>query len=143
MSPTVAVDQVWSRATPKSASTAAIYMTLTNKGPADDRLIAAATPVAGSAGLHEMTVDANNVMKMRQIDGIEVKTGGSTTLKPGGLHVMLEGLKAPLQAGQSFPVTLTFEKAGTIQVTAIVQGAGAATPPSMGGHDMSGMSKSP
>jgi len=149
-SSTVSIEQVWSRATPKSASTAAIYMTLVNKGPADDRLIAASTPVASIAGLHEMTVDANNVMKMRPIEGgIPVGTGGSATLKPGGLHIMLEGLKAPLEAGQSFPVTLTFEKAGTVQVTATVQGPGAAAPPAMGGmthdmtHDMNSMGAAP
>ena len=68
----------------------------------------------------------NGVMQMRQLaDGLPVPAGGSVVLKPGGYHVMLIGLKKPLAAGESIPLTLTFEKAGNISVTVPVRAMGA------------------
>jgi len=118
---TIQIDHPWARAS--SGSTGAVYMTIKNTGAVDDRLIAAAADVAGQVQLHIESND-NGVMKMRQISAIDVKAKAAATLKPGGMHVMLIGLKQPLKVGTSFPLTLTFEKAGKIDVTVAVGKAG-------------------
>ena len=133
--PTVKVEHAWARATPGGAKTAALYMTLLNKGGDDDRLVSVATPVAGQAEVHSTTTE-NGVMRMRPVEALDVKAGTSTILKPGGYHVMLMDLKAPLVAGQSFAVTLTFENAGKIDVTVTVEKAGATAPGAMPGMKM-------
>ena len=134
-SPTVKVEHAWARATAGSARAAALYMTLANKGGADDRLVSVSTPVAGKAEVHSTTTE-NGVTRMRPVETLDVKAGTSTILKPGGYHVMLTDLKAPLVVGQSFAVTLTFENAGKIDVTATVEKAGATAPGAMPGMKM-------
>lgn len=133
--PTVEVEHAWARATPGGAKAAALYMTLVNKGTADDRLVSVSTPVAGNAGVHTTTTE-NGVTRMRPVAALGVKPGTPMVLKPGGYHVMLTDLKGPLVAGQSFPVSLTFEKAGKVDVTAVVEKAGAAAPGAMPGMKM-------
>ena len=124
----------WARATPGGAQTAATYVTILS--PAGDRLTGASTPVAQKAGLHSMTMDGN-VMKMRDIDAIDLPAGQAVTLKPGGYHIMLTGLARPLTAGETFPLTLTFDKAGTREVTVTVQKVGSMGPgAAMPGMDM-------
>ena len=121
----ITVEQPWSRATPKGAKTGAVYMTLENKSGTADRLTGASSDVADKLQLHEMKVE-NGVMKMREVpDGLSIPAGGSVELKPGSYHVMMIGLKKPLTAGEDFPLTLTFEKAGNISVTVPVQAMGA------------------
>jgi len=122
--PAIQAVDVWARATPLGAKTGAAYMTLINKGPADDRLIGVATPIAGEAQIHSMSLD-NGVMMMRPVPVLDLKAGGTQTLKPGGYHVMLMDLKAPLVEGQSFPLTLVFAKAGKVGATAKIVGIGA------------------
>jgi periplasmic copper chaperone A len=133
--PSIQADHVWARATPGGAKTAAIYMTLSNKGTADDRLVSVSTPVAGTAEVHSTTTE-NGMMRMRPAGPLDVKPGTPVVLKPGGYHVMLMDLKGPLVAGQSFAVTLTFEKAGAVEVTATVEKAGAMGPGAMPGMKM-------
>lgn len=116
----VAIDHPWARASIGQAKAGAVYMTLANKGAQSDRLIAAATGVAKKAGLH-IHLMQNGVMKMRPVKAIEVTPGAPAVLKPGGLHIMLTGLKAPLAEGTRFPLTLTFEKAGSIEIQVKVQ----------------------
>lgn len=128
---TVEIDHPWSRATAPSAANGAAYFVLNNTGKEDDRLLSASTPVAEKAELHTHLMD-NGVMKMRPVNAIEVTPGSPTALAPGGLHVMLLGLKQPLAKGKSFPLTLVFEKAGSVVVQVDVQGAGE-TAPSHGG----------
>lgn len=118
------VEHAWARATSGSAKTGAVYMTITS--PTPDALVAAASPVAGRAGLHEDKTE-NGVMRMRPTPSIPVEPGKPTELKPGGDHVMLMDLKQPLKAGETFPLTVTFEKAGSKQVTVRVEKAGALT----------------
>jgi periplasmic copper chaperone A len=121
----IAVEGPWARATPAGARTGAVYMTLANKTNASDRLTAASSDVAAKVQIHEMSV-VNGIMKMRQLtDGLGIPAGGSVTLKPGGYHVMLIGLKKPLIVGETFPLTLTFQKAGNISVTVQVKAMGA------------------
>lgn len=130
--PAVQAVNVWARATPQGAKTGAAYMTLVNKGPADDRLIGATTPVAGEARIHSMSME-NGVMMMRPVPGIDVKAGATSVLAPGGFHVMLMDLKQKLVQGRSFPLTLIFAKAGKVEVTARIAGIaamdGGAPPP--------------
>lgn len=104
------------------------FVTITNKGGADDTLISAASEAAGMVQLHEMTMD-NGVMKMREKDGgIAIPAGQTVTLQPGGLHIMFMQVEKPFEEGQSVRVTLTFEKAGTIDIDLPVQAFGAEAP---------------
>lgn len=125
------IDQPWARAS--VAANGAAYMTISTSGSAPDQLVAAASPVAGKVELHTHIVEGD-VMRMRPVKAIEVNVGEPAVLKPGGLHVMLIGLKAPLKEGEKFPLTLTFTKAGTTTVDVAVQSAGAALPEHMGEH---------
>lgn len=124
-STSITVEQPWSRATPAGAKTGAVYMTIDNKSGTADRLTGASSDVADKLQIHEMKVE-NGVMQMREMsDGLSVPGNGSVVLKPGSYHVMLIGLKKPLTTGETFPLTLTFAKAGNISVTVPVQAMGA------------------
>jgi len=123
----IEVEHPWARATAASMSNGAAYMVLNSHGTEPDRLVSASSPVAERAELHMHMMD-NGVMKMRPVNAIEVTPGSPTTLAPGGLHIMLFGLKQPLTKGKAFPLTLTFEKAGSVTVEVDVQAAGAAAP---------------
>ncbi len=110
------IDEPWARATPGGATVAAGYLKLTNTGPAADKFVGASSPVSGRTELHDMTMD-NGVAKMRHLtDGIEIPAGSAVALAPGGMHVMFLDLKAHIEAGQSVPVELEFEKAGKVIV---------------------------
>ncbi len=97
------------------------YLLLSNGGAAD-RLVSASTAVAASVEMHSMSMDGD-VMRMRQLDAIELPAGQVVELKSGGFHLMLIGLKQPLRAGSKFPLTLNFEKAGAVVVTVHVEDA--------------------
>jgi copper(I)-binding protein len=121
--PTVQVKDAWARATASTAKVGGVFMTLTATG-APDKVVSATSPVAETVELHE-TVRDGNVMRMRAVPALVVTPGTPTELKPGGLHVMLIGLKRQLKRGETFPVTLAFEKAPPVTVTVTVQAAGA------------------
>lgn len=131
----ITVSDAWSRASAGMTRAGAGFMTITNGGAEADRLIAAATPASATAELHTHVKDGE-VMRMRQVEAIEVPAGQSVTLQPGGLHVMLMSLAAPLTEGQTFDLTLTFEKAGEMTVPVAVMGAGAMGAGAMGGGAM-------
>jgi periplasmic copper chaperone A len=122
----VEIVQPWARATPGMTRTGAVYLTI--RSPVADRLVAASSPVAQAAQLHEMEM-AGMVMKMRPLAGVTIPAGHPVVFEPGGMHVMLVGLKAPLRPGQTFPLTLTFAKAGPETVTVTVGKVGAMGPP--------------
>src|SRR5260221_14267031 len=105
--PTIEIAHPFARATALTPKTGAAYFTIVNAGASDDRLIAASSPIAEKSELHA-TIDDNGVMKMRPLVAIAVKAGERGGLKPGGLHLMLTGLQAPLKDGPSPPLTLTF-----------------------------------
>jgi copper(I)-binding protein len=128
------IAQPWARATPGAIKTGAVYLTVTTQGDSPDRLIGAETPRAGKAGLHAQIMDGD-VMRMRDVKAVEVNPGEPAVLKPGGLHIMLEQLAAPLREKDRFPLTLIFEKAGRIDVDVAVQSVGAMD----AGRDMQGM----
>ena len=131
----IVISHAWARATPASAANGAVYLTITNHGTTDDRLTGASTAVASKAQMH-ITLNENGVMKMRPMADVPIKAGGSAQFKPDGMHIMLLGLKHPLKAGDTFPLTLTFEKAGAVQTMVKVEKAGAAGPGSMPGMKM-------
>lgn len=104
------------RATMPGAPVSGGYMVIRNTGSEADRLIAGAADFAGKVEIHEMKMDGD-IMKMREVEGgLEIPAGGEVTLKPGGYHVMFMKLGEQLEEGQQRKVTLTFEKAGTIEV---------------------------
>lgn len=114
-------------ATPPGARTAAVYLTVDNASNDSERLVRASTPVAGGVSLHQMAFD-DGVMKMRAIPSVEIGPGGRLELKPDGYHLMLVDLKQPLRVGETFPLMLTFERAGTIRTIVTVEPMGAAPP---------------
>ena len=127
----ISIENPFSRATPGGAKVGSGYMTIVNKSGAADRLVAASSPAAGKVEIHEMTMQGG-VMKMRELaNGLPLEAGKTTSLAPGGYHLMLMGLKAPLKTGDKVPMTLTFEKAGKIEITLDVLSIGAQQPSSM------------
>lgn len=131
----IGIGHPWSRATPKSAKVGAGYMTLVNHSTEPERLVSVASDVSGRAEIHEMAT-RDGVMTMRPLaDGVPIPAGETVSLAPGGLHIMFLDLKAPLVQGEDFSATLTFEKAGSLEVTFRVEAIGArGGHPGHGGH---------
>lgn len=123
-SPGLKVMDAWARQSPAAGGNGAVYMKLVNDGGTDDVLTGAQSDVAEVAELHETKMDGG-MMKMSPVPNIKIPAGGSVSLEPGGLHVMLINLKQPLEPGQKIKLTLTFEKAGSIPVEAEVRAIGA------------------
>ena len=120
------LDHPWTRST--AGTVGAGYVTIVNTGKAADQLVSASSPVAGKVEIHTMTMNGG-VMKMRPLPaGIALPAGKTTALKPGGYHLMLIGLKAPLVEGKLVPLTLNFARAGTVKVELKVEAAGATEP---------------
>jgi copper(I)-binding protein len=143
----VEVSGAWSRNSPTMAETGAAYLTITSA--ADDRLVGASVDpsVAGTVEIHETVMaedgmaedgmavdgmaedemaedemaDMGGEMTMRPVDGIDLPAGEAVALEPGGLHIMLLDLAAPLEVGQTYELTLTFEQAGEQTVTVEVR----------------------
>ena len=120
----ITIGHPYARATAAGQPTGGGYMSFANAGPAD-KLVAISADVSTSVELHSMTMEGD-VMRMRQVDAIELAAGKTVELKPGGYHVMFVGLKAPLKAGDKFPVKLKFEKAGEVEVIVNVEAPAAA-----------------
>jgi periplasmic copper chaperone A len=117
----------WSRATPGQSPNGAVFMKIENQGQAEDKLLSASSDVADIVQIHEHVMEGD-VAKMRPVDSIVLPAQSVTELKPGGYHIMLMGLKEPLVEYGTFNLTLTFEKAGSIEVEVQVEEAGAAEP---------------
>ncbi|MFV3129429.1 copper chaperone PCu(A)C [Niveispirillum sp. KHB5.9] len=132
----ISVTSPFSRASAPAARAGAAFLTVSIDA-GTDKLVGASSPVAEKAELHSHMME-NGIARMRPVEGgIAVTAGTPVELKPGGLHIMLIGLKAPLKQGESFPLTLKFEKAGDVAVTVAVQGPGAMGA-AMTGHDHGG-----
>ncbi|MEZ5439982.1 MAG: copper chaperone PCu(A)C [Lysobacterales bacterium] len=126
------IEQAWARATPPGATLSAAFLTIRDDLGGGDRLLGATTPAAGRVELHESIMDGE-MMRMRPLpDGIEIPAGGEVSLAPGGMHLMLLDLPAPLLAGESVPLTLQFDQAGaqTVELTIRAPGEG-----EHGGHE--------
>jgi hypothetical protein len=120
----ITISHAYARATAPGQMAGGAFLSIANAG-GDDRLISARAGVSKRVELHEMKMDGD-VMRMHEIDAIAVPSGKTVALKPGSYHVMLMGLAAPLKAGERFPLTLKFEKAGEVQVNVAIEAQGAA-----------------
>ncbi|KPH79771.1 copper chaperone PCu(A)C [Bosea vaviloviae] len=120
------IDHPWSRATPGGAKVGGGYLVIENTGSAADKLVAVSAPaIAGRTEMHEMAT-TNGVMTMRPLDGgVEIAPGAKVEFKPGGYHIMFMELKQPLKQDERVKGTLTFEKAGTVEVEFKVEAVGA------------------
>jgi len=117
----------WARATPGGARAGAAFFTLTNRGTATRRVVGVLSDVAKRPALHTHIMDGN-IMRMRRLDGIDLPPGKSVTLKPGGRHVMLMGLRAPLKQGETFSITLVMANGEKLTVPVVVKKIGAMGP---------------
>ncbi len=115
------MSDAWARAS--VTATGAAYLTVSNSGDKDDLLLEVRSRAAEKVEIHDMTMDGM-VMKMRRLDALPVAAGESVALAPGGKHIMLIGLVEPLSEGMTVPLTLVFESAGEIEVSAPVRPAG-------------------
>ncbi len=132
---TIAVTNVWSR---PADTTGVVYATIKNTATTADALVSAASPVAKSVEIHETVAASPGSMSsssmkdmpgmsdssgivMRPVKKIAIPAGGSVELKPGGYHIMLVGLSHELKAGDTIPITLTFQNAGAVPVVSHVQ----------------------
>lgn len=112
----IEIKHPWAKATIAGQPVAGGFMKIVNTGTEPDRLLKVASGVSDTIQIHEMKVE-DGVMKMGELpDGLEIAPGAAVELKPGGLHVMFIGIKAPFREGEMVKATLTFEKAGTIEV---------------------------
>jgi len=116
--PTLAIEIVepWAGQTPGGVDVSAGYLVIRNTTGTDDQLIAVASPRAARSEIHEMTMDANNVMRMRPMSTLTIPAGGEARLQPGGQHLMFFGVTQPFTVGEEIPVQLTFANAGVIDV---------------------------
>lgn len=122
----IKIGDPFARATVPGQASAGAYLSLENKGKVDDELIGAKSTIASSVELHKMKMK-DNVMTMRQVNDIDIDAGQKITMQPGsGYHIMLIGLKQQLKAGDKFPLTLHFEKAGEIDVVVNVEASASA-----------------
>jgi copper(I)-binding protein len=114
------IKSAWARAAATGADTA-VYFTIINGKVAADTLLSAATDAAQSAGIHQTTTDASGMTGMQMTPSVAIPGGGTVEFAPGGYHVMLTGLKAEIKAGDRVTVTLTFQNAGVVTVSAEVR----------------------
>src|SRR5437868_53154 len=110
----ITITDAWARATAPGAKIAAGYMTIKNAGKTPDKLVAASSPAAEKVETH-VTVKEGDIFRMREVKGYDIPAGGSFELKPGGAHLMLVNVKAPLKEGEKVPPTLRFEHAGQVK----------------------------
>lgn len=118
------IEQPVARATPPGAKTGLVFFSIDNASNASERLLRASTPVAAGVVLHQMA-QSGGMMTMRAVPSLEIGPGMKLELGPGGYHLMLIDLKQPLRAGERFPLTLTFQRIGTVTTMVTVEELGA------------------
>ena len=126
----VTVQEPYVRLAPPNAPATAAFMVLKNSGDKDVKVMKADNPASKLTELHTHIND-NGVMKMRPVPAIEIKAKAETKLQPGGLHVMLINLNAPMKEGDVVPITLTFDDGSSKKVDAKVMKPVAAGMPAM------------
>lgn len=117
------VHDVFARATVPGQSDGAAYLTIMNHGDQGDRLLAVSTPAAEAVELHS-TTNVNGVAHMQRETSLEIPVHGTIRFQPGGYHLMLVGLKAPLKVGDTLKLTLKFEHAGVVELKVPVKAVG-------------------
>jgi len=118
----------WARETAAGQVAGGGFMTVVNNGNREDRLVSASSPVADEVQLHTMSMDGGVMRMRRDMEGFAIPAHGSLELRPGSNHVMFMGLKHALRPGEQVPVTLRFQRAGTVRVRFAVQAVGAMAP---------------
>jgi periplasmic copper chaperone A len=121
------LSDAWSRATPPTANTGVAYVTVSNQGGEADRLVAVEATVAARAEMHMHLMDGD-IARMRPVQAVDVPPSETIVFRPGGLHIMLVDLKAPLKEGEGLPLTLVFERSGRVRVDASIGEPGAMGP---------------
>lgn len=116
----VGVSNVYARAIAEGQTNSAAFMILTNNGKQARALVSATSSVSATVELHTHKLE-DGMMRMRKVDKIDIRAGGMTELKPGGLHIMFIGLKKQLQAGDTVDLELVFDNGDTISVSAPVK----------------------
>jgi hypothetical protein len=118
----------WSRETAPGQSAGGGFLTITNNGKQADRLVSATSPAASQVQIHTVSM-TGGVMRMRELPGgLEIPAGATVALKPGGFHIMLVGLKAPLKQGTMVPAELRFQRAGKVKISFKVEAIAYAGP---------------
>jgi periplasmic copper chaperone A len=119
----IRIEHPFATPTPPGMMIGAAYLAkVENTGTRADRLLSATSPAAGQVQMHTMTIDAGGVMRMREAPALDLAPGAAIRMRPGaGFHLMLMDLKRPLKVGDSFPMTLQFERAGKVEVKVVVQ----------------------
>ncbi len=117
------IDQPWAPHTGKRTMSAAVYLAIHNAGDTDDTLVDVQSDVAEMTTLHR-SYEEDGIMRMDHIDALDIPAGGDAALSPGGYHIMLMQLEAPLKRGEYFPLTLVFENAGEVEVMVEITGIG-------------------
>jgi copper(I)-binding protein len=114
------VTNAWSRSTPPVAKVGVVYFTLTNDTGKSDRLLKLSASVAEKVEVHRTEVQ-DGIARMREVVVLHVDAGQTLEFKPGGMHVMLMGLRKPLVAGTAYELDLLFEVAGARKVKVLVR----------------------
>jgi copper(I)-binding protein len=112
----VSVTDAWARATMPGQKVSGAYLQI--RSDADARLISASSPAVPRVELHEMKMDGD-VMRMREVEAIELPKGKTVSLEPGGFHIMLMNLPKPIAAGEVIPLVLTVESGGKRQAVEV------------------------
>lgn len=115
------IESAWARPNPAVVPNSAAYLKIANTGTVADRLLEVSSDVAARVELHETRMESGMMTMRPMTGGIAIAPGATLVLAPHGLHVMLIGLRAPLEAGQAFPLALRFEQAGEVTVTVTVR----------------------
>lgn len=136
----ITVQDAWTRSVADTATPGAAYLTILNGTGVDDALIGVSSPAAGTVELHETSADASGMMAMHPVERVELAAGATVSFEPGGYHIMLIDLVAPLVEGATVPLTLTFEHAPAVTVEAQVRSETGQPMPSMA---MPGMDAGP
>jgi copper(I)-binding protein len=124
----VTVEQAWARITPGGSRTGAIYLTIHNKSPNDDLLLAVDSSAAQTTAVHESRI-VDGVASMEPLPvGIPMPSHGEVVMRPGGIHIMLTGLSRELAVGNAVPVKMVFQEAGSLEFEVPILPFGAGDP---------------
>ena len=113
------VQNAWARPA-ASGDNGAIYFIIENGTAEDDALLSGQSDVAAAVEMHQSQMEGDH-MSMHQQDQIALPAGGAVEFSPGGFHIMLVGLRRDLKAGQTFDITLVFDRAGEKKITVTVR----------------------
>jgi copper(I)-binding protein len=120
----IEIGSPWARVSSHATGNGGGYFTLANKGAVADRLVAASSPAAERVEIHAIKVEGSELRMRQRENGLALPAGTTLTLKPRGYHLLLVGLKTPLEEGARAAVTLTFEHAGSIDIELVAAAPG-------------------